>query len=123
MRQNSFMNSYDIMKTAVTALNAKKAFDLKVIKVDDITVLTDYFVIVTGASTTQVKALANEVEYKLSESGVEPNHIEGKTSGWILLDYGSVVVHVFYKNDREFYSLDKMWQDGTQIDIDTIIEQ
>ena len=117
------MDSYEIMKTAVSALNAKKAFDLKVIKVDDITVLTDYFVIVTGSSTTQVKALANEVEYKLSEAGVEPNHIEGKTSGWILLDYGSVVVHVFYKNDREFYSLDKMWQDGTQIDIDTIIEK
>ena len=117
------MDSYDIMKTAVLALNAKKAFDLKVIKVDDITVLTDYFVIVTGSSTTQVKALANEVEYKLSEAGVEPNHIEGKTSGWILLDYGSVVVHVFYKNDREFYSLDKMWQDGTQIDIDTIIDK
>ena len=117
------MDSYDIMKTAVSALNAKKAFDLKVIKVDDITVLTDYFVIVTGSSTTQVKALANEVEYKLSEAGVEPNHIEGKTSGWILLDYGSVVIHVFYKNDREFYSLDKMWQDGTQIDIDTIIDK
>ena len=117
------MDSYEIMKTAVLALNAKKAFDLKVIKVDDITVLTDYFVIVTGSSTTQVKALANEVEYKLSEAGVEPNHIEGKTSGWILLDYGSVVVHVFYKNDREFYSLDKMWQDGTEIDIDTIIEK
>ena len=117
------MDSYEIMKTAVSALNAKKAFDLKVIKVDDITVLTDYFVIVTGSSTTQVKALANEVEYKLSEAGVEPNHIEGKTSGWILLDYGSVVVHVFYKNDREFYSLDKMWQDCTQIDIDTIIEK
>lgn len=117
------MNSYDIMKKAVDALSSKKAFDLKVIKVDDITVLTDYFVIATGSSTTQVKSLADEVDYKLSESGVEPNHIEGKSSGWILLDYGSVVVHVFYKNDREFYSLDKMWQDGTQIDIDTIIEQ
>ena len=117
------MDSYDIMKTAVNALNSKKAFDLKVIKVDDITVLTDYFVIATGSSTTQVKSLADEVDYKLSEAGVEPNHIEGKISGWILLDYGSVVVHVFYKNDREFYSLDKMWQDGAQIDVDTIIEQ
>lgn len=117
------MESLDIVKNAVKALDSKKAFDMKVVKVDDITVLADYFVIATGSSTTQVKALADEVDYKLSEAGVEPNHIEGKTSGWILLDYGSVVVHVFYKKDREFYSLDHLWEDGTEIDIDTLIEK
>lgn len=113
----------DIVKTAVKALNTKKAFDLKVVKVDDITVLADYFIIATGSSTTQVKSLADEVDYKLSQEGVEPNHIEGKSSGWILLDYGSVVVHVFYKKDREFYSLDHLWEDGTEIDVDTLIDE
>ena len=117
------METTDIVKTAVKALSTKKAFDLKVIKVDDITVLADYFIIATGSSTTQVKSLADEVDYKLSEAGVEPNHIEGKTSGWILLDYGSVVVHVFYKKDREFYSLDHLWEDGTEIDVDKLIEE
>ena len=115
------METIDILKTAVSALNAKKAFDLKVIKIDNVTILADYFVVVTGSSSTQVKSLANEVDYKLSEKGVEPSHIEGKSSGWILLDYGSVVVHVFYKNDREFYNLEHLWEDGEQIDIESII--
>ena len=90
------MNSYEKLKIAVKALDSKKAVDIKAIKVEDITILADYFVIATGMSTTQVKALADEVDFKLSEAGVEPGHIEGKSSGWILLDYGTVVIHVFY---------------------------
>ncbi len=116
------MESLDILKTAIKALDSKKGFDLEVIKVEDVTTLADYFVIVSGASTTQVKSLANEVDYKLGLEGVEPNHIEGKSSGWILLDYGTVVIHVFYKNDREFFSLDKLWQDGEKIDVDELIK-
>ncbi len=115
------MDSYEILKTAVKALDSKKAFDIKAIKIDDITVLSDYFVIATGSSSTQVRSLADEVDYQLSQQGVEPNHIEGRSSGWILLDYGSVVVHVFYKDDREFFSLERLWQDGEQIDIEKLI--
>ena len=99
------MNSYEKLKIAVKALDSKKAVHIKAIKVEDITILADYFVIAPGMSTTKVKALADEVDFKLSEAGVEPGHIEGKSSGWILLDYGTVVIHVFYKDDREFYAL------------------
>ncbi len=116
------MESFEIVKTAVKALDSKKARDIKVIQIEDITILADYFVIATGASSTQVKALADEVDYKLSEQGVEPGHIEGKSSGWILLDYGSVVIHVFYKEDREFYALEHVWQDGKTVNIDEFLE-
>lgn len=116
------MDSYEILKHAVKTLDSKKAVDIRAMKVEDITLLADYFVIATGMSSTQVKALADEVEYKLSEQGVEPMHIEGKSSGWILLDYGTVLIHVFYKNDREFYALDHLWQDAADVDISDLIK-
>ena len=115
------MEAIEILKTAVSTMDAKKAVDIKAMKVDDITILADYFVIATGMASTQVKALADEVEFKLSQLGVEPLHVEGKSSGWILIDYGSVIIHVFYKNDREFYALDHLWQDAEQIDISDMI--
>lgn len=79
--------------------------------------IADYFVIATGTSNTQVKALADEVEYRLKEKGVAPGHIEGYNSNsWVLLDYGSVVVHVFTQESRSFYDLDRLWQDGEEVD-------
>ena len=117
------MNTFNKVEIVVKALDDKKAFDIKVIKIDDLTRLGDYFIIASGSSSTQVKALADIVDEKLSENGIEPNHIEGKTSGWILLDYGDVVIHVFSKDEREFYSLEKLWQDGKEIDISDIISK
>ena len=117
------MNTFNKVDIVVKALDDKKAFDIKVIKIDDLTILGDYFIIASGSSSTQVKALADIVDEKLSENGIEPNHIEGKTSGWILLDYGDVVIHVFSKDEREFYSLEKLWQDGKEIDISDIISK
>ena len=77
-------------------LDKKKAQDVRVLKVDSLTVLTDYFVIASGTSTTQVGSLADEVEYELSQSGIEPHTTEGFDSkNWVLLDYSSVIVHVF----------------------------
>ncbi|MBQ0084179.1 MAG: ribosome silencing factor [Clostridiales bacterium] len=115
------MESNEILKTAANALNDKKALDLSALKVDDLTVLTEYFLMASATSSTHVHALADEVEFKLSQAGVEPHHIEGKSTGWILLDYGSVIVHVFDKPSREFYNLDKMWNDGTEINLDEIL--
>ena len=115
------MEAIEILKTAVSTMDAKKAVDIKAMKVDDITILADYFVIATGMSSTQVKALADEVEFKLSQLGVEPLHVEGKSSGWILIYYGSVIIHVFYKNDLEFYAHDHLRQDAEQIDISDMI--
>lgn len=111
------MQSKEILNIASNILNDKKALDLAAIKVDDLTVLTEYFLLATATSSTHVRALADEVEVKLSEAGLVPHHIEGKTTGWILLDYGSVIIHVFNKESRQFYDLDKMWNDGTQIDL------
>ena len=116
------MNNYfEIVKTAVKAIDSKRGTDIEVIKVGEISVLTDYFVIATANSNTQLKAIADEVEYKLSEQGIEPHHIEGRTSEWICLDYIGVVVHVLYKKQRDFYQLERLWEDGEKIDIDEFL--
>ncbi len=115
------MESVEILSVAANALNEKKAADLSALKVDDLTVLTEYFLLATAKSSTHVRALADEVEFKLGEAGLEPHHIEGKSTGWVLLDYGSVIVHVFSRDSREFYNLDKMWADATEIDLDGIL--
>lgn len=115
------MNSIDILKTAAEALNEKKAVDLFATRIAELTVLTDYFLIANGTSTTHVRSLAEEVEDKLSKAGVEPKSIEGRATGWILLDYGSVVVHVFTKEARETYSLERLWVDGEQVDLGQLI--
>ena len=93
-------------------LDNKKAKDVKVIKVGDKTVIADYFVLANGNSSTQVRALADEVEYKLGLAGVEPQRAEGKDgNNWRVLDYASVLVHVFDREAREFYNLDKLYTD------------
>ncbi|MBQ6717308.1 MAG: ribosome silencing factor [Clostridia bacterium] len=117
------MDSQDILKIAANALNNKKARQLKALKIDDLTTLADYFVIATATSSTHVRALADEVEEKLKEQSVEPHHIEGKSTGWIVLDYTSVIVHVFTPQEREFYNLDSMWSDATDINLETILDE
>ena len=99
-------------------LDKKKAQDVRVLKVDSLTVLTDYFVIASGTSTTQVGSLADEVEYELSQSGIAPHPTEGFDSkNWVLLDYSSVIVHIFVPNTRTYYDLEHLWADGEPIDI------
>ena len=92
------------------ALDAKKARDIKVLKVHDQTVITDYFVICTGNSSTQVKSLGGEVEFKLGLRGVDPTHFEGRdNNSWVVLDYSSVIVHIFSRESRDFYKLERLW--------------
>lgn len=111
------------LKTIVKALDDKKAVDIAVLKIDDITSLTDYFVICNGASSTQVKAIADECEYAASQIGLNVRNREGLDAGnWILLDYGDIIVHIYNKDTRAFYNLEKLWKDGTQIDINTLLE-
>ena len=99
-------------------LDKKKAQDVRVLKVESLTVLTDYFVIASGTSTTQVGALADEVEFALSQKGIEPISTEGFDSkNWVLLDYSSVIVHVFVPNTRTYYDLEHLWADGEPMDI------
>lgn len=117
------MDSQNIIQIAANALNNKKARQLKVLKIDELTTLADFFVIATATSSTHVRALADEVEEKLKESVVEPHHIEGKSTGWIALDYKTVIVHIFTPNEREFYNLDSMWSDAEEINLDTILDE
>lgn len=105
------------VKLIVDALDNKKAIDIKVLKIADLTVLTEYFVIANGTSTTQVKSLAEEVEFKLQEAK-EDVKLEGKAQDWQLLDAGDVIVHIFTPDAREHYNLEKLWADAEEISIE-----
>ncbi|WDC85839.1 ribosome silencing factor [Caloramator sp. mosi_1] len=106
--------AYFIGKTA----SDKKARDIKILNVKGLSEIADYFVICSGTSTIQVKAIADEIEEKMSENGYEINHKEGYNAGkWILLDYGEVIAHIFYEEDREFYDLERLWIDAEAINI------
>lgn len=110
------------LSEVVKALDSKKAQDIKVIKISDLTIIADYFVIANGTSTTHTRGLADEVEFKLDQFGVHPDHIEGIDGAqWIAMDYTDIVVHVFYKDTRELYNLEKLWSDGEAVDIDTLL--
>ena len=117
------MTDTEILTTTVKALDAKKAQDIRILKVKDLTILSNYFVIANGTSTTQVKALADEIEFKLSQQGVEPARIEGYQGGnWIVLDYIDVVIHVFHYETRDFYDLERLWQDGEEIPVEDFLK-
>lgn len=111
-----------IAKTAVRILDMKKGRDIKLIGIADHTIIADYFVICGGTSNTNIKALAGELEYKLTLCGVPVRHIDGYSEGdWIVLDFGSVIVHVMNRDNREFYKLEKLWAEGENIDISDIL--
>ena len=98
-------------------LDDRKAKDIKIINVNKKTVIADYFVIASGSSRTQVNALADEVEYKLGLEGIDPSRVEGRGDGsWVLLDFDSVLVHVFGRESRDFYKLEKLWAEGTPVE-------
>ena len=108
---------------AAKALDSKKGAEIKVMEVTDLTSLADYVVICTGGCTTQINALCDAVEEKLEvEGGEKALHREGHRGGiWVLLDYGCVVVHVFNNEAREFYSLERLWNDGKNVDLSEIL--
>jgi ribosome-associated protein len=95
-----------------------KAVDLVILEVKNLSSFTDYFVICSGNSDRQVQAIAAHLEEKLGQGGIHPLSIEGKREGrWILLDYGDVVIHVFYQPVREFYNLERLWSDAPRIEL------
>ena len=111
------MNSYEQSILTAKAISSKKGLNIKLIEIGDISSLADYMVIATGTSSTHVKAIADEVEYQLDEAGISVSHIEGyRSNSWILLDYVDVIVHIFSDEAREFYDLERLWQDGKEID-------
>ncbi len=106
-------NTQDIARNAVQAAAGKKAQDITVLDIRDISIIADYFIVCSGNSTTQVKSIADEIKKRMQEHGYQLDHVEGyREEKWILLDYKDVVVHVFHSQEREFYKLEKLWGDA-----------
>lgn len=116
------MTAFEKLQLAVKALDEKKGRDIQAVRVGDLTILADYFLMATATSSTHVRALAEEVEDVLSKVGIEPDHIEGRATGWVLLDYHDLVVHVFDQKSRDFYQLDRVWNDGEPVDLSALVD-
>lgn len=102
----------------IEILNTHKAHGVKLLHVEDKTIIADYFVFCTGNSNTQVKSLAGEIEYKMGLCNLPPLHMDGYGEGeWVVLDFASVMVHIFLPSARDFYKLDKLWADAEEVDI------
>lgn len=114
--------SLDTVKKIVKALDDKKANDIEVIKINELTIVADYFVIATANSNTHIRSLADEVEYQLEEAGVKLDHAEGRATGWVLLEFQGVVVHIFLEDVRNYYNLERLWEDGAKLDISEFID-
>ncbi|MBQ7116243.1 MAG: ribosome silencing factor [Clostridia bacterium] len=114
--------SLDIVKKIVKALDDKKGNDIQIIKIEELTIVADYFIICTANSNTHVRALADEVEYQLEEAGIKADHIEGRATGWVLLEYKGVVVHIFLEESRNYYNLERLWEDAKKIDVNQFLD-
>jgi len=117
------MTAIEKLERVVRSLDKHLGRDLVAIDVKGVSAITDYFVFVTGGSNTQVKALCDYVEQDLASSGVQPARIEGYTTArWILVDYGEVVLHIFQQEARGFYDIERLWKDGTPVDLKQFLE-
>ena len=114
----------DMALLAAKALDSKKAKEIKVIEIGDLTTLADYFVIAAGTSNTQISALSDVVEEYLKREGEMALRREGYRDGtWVLLDYGSIAVHIFSEEAREFYDLERLWRDGKEVDLSGVLTE
>lgn len=116
------MTVLETVACAVKALDKKMAREIEVLRIEKLTTLADYFILCTGTSNTHVNTLCEEVEHQLGLLGVQPHHVEGHgNDAWVLLDYTSVVIHVFTEEARRFYQLDRVWADAEHVDVETFI--
>lgn len=112
------MTAYESAIVLAKALDSKKGEELKVLKTEALTTLADYFVICTASSNTQIKAMSDACEEAMEKNGERVHHIEGHRGGtWLLMDFSSVVVHIFTDEARKFYDLERLWGDAEQIDL------
>lgn len=116
------MTEQEKLELIIKTLDSKRGEDIQAIRISDLTILADYFVIVNGTSNTHTRTLADEVEFQLSQQGIEPQRREADTGNtWIILDYADIIVHVFYKETRNFYKLEGLWADGEPVEIGGLI--
>lgn len=107
------MESKEMVKTAIQALEEKKAENIRIIDISKVSVLADYFIIAEGKNRNQIQALTDSVEKDLGKAGVVPKQIEGyESASWILMDYADIIVHIFDNENRLFYDLERIWRDG-----------
>lgn len=115
--ENKVLN---MVKLAIEALEDKKAEDIKIIDISDISVIADYFVIAGGNNASQIQALCDNVEEKLGRNGCLCKQKEGyETANWVLLDFGDIIIHIFDKENRLLYDLERIWRDGKSVDVDS----
>jgi len=116
-----FSISTEMANKAIELIKDKKAKDIKLLDIHEISTISDYFVIATGHSSTQVQAMSDELEEKMKLAGYEMHHKEGFRNGrWILLDFGNIIVHLFHDEERQFYNLERLWVDAKSILVDDI---
>ncbi len=124
LKAEDLKNPEKLAEFIVSVLDSKKAKDIKLLHVEKQTIIADYFVVATGTSRTQIRSLADEIDFKLSSYGITPSHIEGADTGiWVLEDFESVIVHLFTPDGRDFYKLEKLYQDTTERDISELITE
>ncbi|MEG0962541.1 MAG: ribosome silencing factor [Lachnospiraceae bacterium] len=113
--------SREMAKIACHALSEKKAEDIRIIDISEISPIADYFVIATGSNSNQLQAMVDGVDEELNKSGYQPHQVEGnRNSSWILMDYNDIIVHVFSKEDRLFYDLERIWTNGKKVNLEDL---
>ena len=116
------LTAKEVMESAVNSLDRKHARDIKVLRTADLTVVADYFVICTASTTSHIKTLTDEIEKNLEALGETVLRKEGsRAGGWVLLDYGCVIVHVFLEETREFYNLERLWSDAEAVNLSSLL--
>jgi ribosome-associated protein len=112
----------EALRLALAAFEDKKAFDIVLLDISKVATFASYFLMCSGDSSRQIQAIADEVEKKLKENGIRPNHVEGyRHAEWILMDYVDLVVHVFSKSARAYYDLERLWRDGKRLDAQRVL--
>ena len=115
------MTSKELAKLACDALDDKKTLEIKVINIENVSTLADYFIIASGTNHNQVQAMADNVDETLGRAGYEPKQIEGyQNANWILMDYRDIVIHIFDEENRLFYDLERIWRDGTVVEVEDL---
>ena len=115
------MTSKELAKLACDALDDKKALEIKVINIENVSTLADYFIIASGTNHNQVQAMADNVDETLGRAGYEPKQIEGyQNANWILMDYRDIVINIFDEENRLFYDLERIWRDGTVVEVEDL---
>ncbi len=115
------MEAKEMVKIAYHALSEKKGEEIKIIEIGELTVIADYFLIANGTNPSQIQAMVDNVEEMLGKEDIHPKRIEGgRNSSWILMDYGDIIVHIFDREDRLFYDLERIWRDGRDVSIEEL---